>query len=167
MTEQELQAIKERVEKATRGPWKWEQDFLDCEEFYSEDEHEIITAGCGQNVGFVHIKGNDAEFIAHAREDVPTLIAEVKRYKELFEICEKGMLKANDMLKEAHNKLDCTELAEVKVRMEVERLREALSYYADKLHYEPYFMKDGTCDVTEDEGYIARQALEEGLNEQG
>ena len=43
---------------------------------------------------------------------------------------------------------------------ENKRLREALEYYADKKHYEEYFFNKDTCDVTEDEGYIARKALE-------
>lgn len=44
---------------------------------------------------------------------------------------------------------------------EVERLRKALSFYADEKHYEPYCipMGDYASDVTEDNGEIARQAL--------
>lgn len=46
------------------------------------------------------------------------------------------------------------------ISKELYRLREALEYYADKKHYEEYFFNKYTCDVTEDEGYIARKALE-------
>lgn len=43
---------------------------------------------------------------------------------------------------------------------ENKQLRKALSYYADEKHYEPYGAFDtGSCDITEDGGYIARQAL--------
>lgn len=48
-------------------------------------------------------------------------------------------------------------------KKENERLRKALKYYADKNHYEPYGIANKNnfaCDITEDEGYIARQALE-------
>lgn len=44
---------------------------------------------------------------------------------------------------------------------ENKRFREALEYYADSKHYEPYCipMGDYASDVTEDNGEIARQAL--------
>jgi len=43
---------------------------------------------------------------------------------------------------------------------ENKQLRKALSYYADEKHYEPYCIGEPIpCDVTEDGGYIARQAL--------
>ncbi|WP_342550931.1 hypothetical protein MKX57_09250 [Lysinibacillus sp. FSL M8-0216] len=43
-------------------------------------------------------------------------------------------------------------------------LREALEYYADTKHYEPYCIPVGdyASDVTEDNGEIARQALQGG-----
>lgn len=54
-------------------------------------------------------------------------------------------------------------LAEVeRVQTENERLRKALEYYADEIHYDSYFFEAETCDVTEDGGYIAREALRYG-----
>ena len=47
-------------------------------------------------------------------------------------------------------------------RKENARLRKALEYYADDIHYDPYFFGDATCDVTEDGGHIAREALSNG-----
>ncbi|TKI52852.1 hypothetical protein FC756_26980 [Lysinibacillus mangiferihumi] len=51
-----------------------------------------------------------------------------------------------------------------KFREENKRLREALEYYADTKHYEPYCIPVGdyATDVTEDNGEIARQALDGG-----
>lgn len=44
---------------------------------------------------------------------------------------------------------------------EIKRLRKALEYYADEKHYETYAVIDeNPCDITEDGGYIAREALE-------
>lgn len=44
---------------------------------------------------------------------------------------------------------------------EIKKLRKALEYYADEKHYEPYAIVDvNPCDITEDGGYIAREALE-------
>lgn len=49
------------------------------------------------------------------------------------------------------------------VTSEINRLRQALSYYADKKHYELYCIGEPIpCDITEDHGHIARQALEDG-----
>lgn len=43
---------------------------------------------------------------------------------------------------------------------ENKRYHETLKYYADEKHYEPYCIDGYGCDVTEDGGEIARQALE-------
>lgn len=89
-----------------------------------------------------------------------------------------------EIIDDLRNKLDRTELAEAKARMEIEdlgeyfnallgqrirhldmlraennRLRAALEFYADEKHYEPYNFNCYGCDVTEDEGIIARTAL--------
>lgn len=79
MTREQLDAIRARMEAATPGPW------------------EAGTAVCCPDVGWVGgprrticpvyegtkrthmLDANDAEFIAHAREDVPALLMEVER----------------------------------------------------------------------------------------
>ncbi|AHN24372.1 hypothetical protein [Lysinibacillus varians] len=50
------------------------------------------------------------------------------------------------------------------LKEENKRLRKALEYYADTKHYEPYCIPVGdyASDVTEDNGEIARQALQGG-----
>ena len=58
--------------------------------------------------------------------EVERLQAEVARYKQVYEICEGGMFKAHDWWQASQAKLDRTELAEVKARMENERLRAVL-----------------------------------------
>lgn len=48
---------------------------------------------------------------------------------------------------------------------EIKKLRKALEYYADETHYVPYVIVDvNPCDITEDGGYIAREAL--GIGEE-
>lgn len=64
MNEQRLQEIKERAEKAIPGPW------------YTNNKY--IRLGKS-------ISGYDAEFIAHAREDVSALIVEVERLRKALE----------------------------------------------------------------------------------
>ena len=79
MTQEQLDAIRERVDDTTRGPW-------DC---YGNGAHEVFDAGeyddgdPGELVAPVVTKLSDAEFIAHARTDVPALLAEVDRLRAL------------------------------------------------------------------------------------
>lgn len=68
---EELQAIKERAEKAMPAPW------------HTNSENEILIDNDGR-LGKM-IRGYDAEFIVHAREDIPTLIAEIERLREALD----------------------------------------------------------------------------------
>ena len=113
MTNTELQAIQKRCERALPGPWKWEGKcratrigtvmfhelvstklpyyVLGVE--YNEDEgYPYITipwkyGSVGKNVSRYHNK----DFIAHAREDIPALLAEVDRLRGL--LAERGKRK--------------------------------------------------------------------------
>lgn len=83
----DLDAIRQRVNAATPGPW------------HAEDKgafHEIYTKGLGTNPLLPYeppillsssepdeeIRREDAEFIVHAREDVPVLLDEIDRLRE-------------------------------------------------------------------------------------
>ncbi|MCC9307728.1 hypothetical protein LN042_11570 [Kitasatospora sp. RB6PN24] len=77
LTGEQLAAIRQRVNYATDGPW-W------------NDEHEIYAGtidSYDQWVGETCDPGaggsgsNNAEFIAHARQDVPALLAEVEQLR--------------------------------------------------------------------------------------
>ena len=82
MTNEELQVIKERVAKATVGPWEWRNDCYD--DFWLASNHFIVADSFGYDDGdsTIRVSEADAEFIAHARQDVPTLVAEVERLRE-------------------------------------------------------------------------------------
>lgn len=68
MDQKQLNEIKERIEKASKGAW--ELDLVD----------KGIWNKNGLNyLGSVTLSNEDAEFIAHSREDVPVLVAEVER----------------------------------------------------------------------------------------
>lgn len=77
MTREQLDAIRERVDGATSGPWG-------C---YGDGAHEVFDAGeysdgdPGEVVAAVIEKLSDAQFIAQAREDIPALLAEVERLR--------------------------------------------------------------------------------------
>ena len=81
MTNEELQAIKDRADAATPGPWianpratdGYVDDFLGA---------EIKGPPDAQRGQFARLE--DAEFIAHAREDVPALVAHAEVLRSLF-----------------------------------------------------------------------------------
>lgn len=79
MSDAELDAIEQRAALAYRGPWTWEgldgqtQATLDspdgqvlCQDLPDCMDHPTLT------------------FIAHAREDVPALIAEIRRMHDML-----------------------------------------------------------------------------------
>ena len=72
LNDEELREIEQRAEKATPGPWKVESS---TEGDWVLDNRDDVIAG-------TFVQEGDADFIAHAREDVPALIAEVRRLRE-------------------------------------------------------------------------------------
>lgn len=89
--ELDLEVIKERVEKTTGGEW-----ILDNE---SDDRPYIADIWFdGEENGHVEIhkygaatESKDAEFIAHARQDVPALIVEIERLRVVVEGKDKSL----------------------------------------------------------------------------
>lgn len=82
MTREELDAIRARVDAATPGPWEWKWPELlqvatvgphryTAGRVLREDDDAIECAS-----------GENSEFIVHAREDIPRLLAEVERLTE-------------------------------------------------------------------------------------
>ena len=76
LSEKEIEAIRKRAEKATEGNWARE---ILC--------HEQRKYTVGSFKGDLTVIGDianeeDAEFIVHAREDIPKLLAEIERYRE-------------------------------------------------------------------------------------
>lgn len=78
-TAAELTAILARADAATPGPWAW------------ADEPEV---GCSLRLAHLTLHwesdgepgaDDDAAFIAHAREDVPRLVAELRRTRETLQ----------------------------------------------------------------------------------
>jgi len=159
VNQEQLNAIKERVAKVTLGPWDIDQN--------SDDDVFVTDIWFnGADEGHAEIHGNDvassiynAEFIAHAREDVPALIAEIERLHEL---------RKDDFL------MLCEARDDVRfMRKQVEGLCEALGFYANADNYEPVTIEkwlEGSYKmiksivpqseyVVEDGGEIARQSL--------
>ena len=70
MTPEQLAAIRARAEAATPGPWHDDQDGM---------VYSTCQPGCAVVINDIDLAVEDAEFIAHAREDIPALVAEVER----------------------------------------------------------------------------------------
>lgn len=73
MNEEQLQAIEERANKATPGPW---MEVAESGEWWlsgPEPTHFVMSTNASED-----ILQADIDFIAHARADVPALIAEVR-----------------------------------------------------------------------------------------
>jgi hypothetical protein len=83
----DLDAIEARAEAATEGPWWPEGKVIGGWRIYARDREQApdftevgsvreVFVGTGQHDA-------DADFIAHARTDVPALLAEVRRLHAL------------------------------------------------------------------------------------
>jgi hypothetical protein len=85
MTDEELAGVEARANAATTGPWEWKvRDDSGPLAMHSGD---VIVFDDGTAWGEygspMHNAAADATFIAHARTDVPALVAEVRRLRGL------------------------------------------------------------------------------------
>ncbi|AYD83906.1 hypothetical protein SEA_GETALONG_46 [Gordonia phage Getalong] len=72
MSDLDLDAIEARANAATRGPWKMGKR--------SWPDVVMTPYGCLWNPGTGRINDiEDGEFVAHAREDIPALIARIRQ----------------------------------------------------------------------------------------
>ena len=78
MTEDDLSAILARWEKTTPGPWV---SFLEARDDYSGED--FIRTG-GNDMYVANGTPDDQEFVAHAKQDVPRLVEEVRRLRTLL-----------------------------------------------------------------------------------
>jgi hypothetical protein len=89
---EELEAIRKRAEAATPGPWG-----------YADRDNVVFTANADYKyaVEIAEEVGHkfDGEFIAHAREDVPKLLAEIERLRR-----ELSFIAHVDLVKNAYDK---------------------------------------------------------------
>jgi len=97
LTDEELDEIKARCDAATPGPWVEERDEDSLQAIVSGEE-DVIGAWCDPGGGDFGpaISDEDASFIAHAREDIPALLAEVERLRKRVEWAEGHMRAAQE-----------------------------------------------------------------------
>lgn len=83
LTAAELDAIEQRANAATEGPWEasaHDHAAGDVPILDRTGHYLVICPDCGVRGGYERA---DAEFIAHARSDVPALLAEVRRLRAM------------------------------------------------------------------------------------
>lgn len=104
MNQEQLNAIKERVAKATPGEWRCMETGHIRTHYSVGNEEEYVAHTYDVN---------DAEFIAHSHKDVPALIAEVERLQKrlaqtekCYEIMERATFKATDKMTHFKNALE-------------------------------------------------------------
>lgn len=68
-----IEEIRERCEKATAGPWM-QKELADCSEIYDANSWGKAL----RPLALVGSSTIDAEFIAHAREDIPALLDHIE-----------------------------------------------------------------------------------------
>jgi hypothetical protein len=85
ISDEELEEIRLRCEAATPGPWT---SYIEGRD-HSSGSNFIMT-GSGRDRGNdIELTGStdaDQDFIAHARQDIPILLAEVKRLRALLSL---------------------------------------------------------------------------------
>jgi hypothetical protein len=69
----DLPAIRQRCARATAGPWK---SFIEGRDHTSGSSF-IMTGG--EDIELLGATEEDQDFIAHARQDIPLLLAEIDR----------------------------------------------------------------------------------------
>lgn len=98
----DLEAIKARAAAATEGPWEWGNPTIGQHWSRPEPWAEVVNAdvACGSYCygGSVRPIESDADgqFIAHAREDIPALVAEVDELRRRL-----------DAVLKLHHAVDC------------------------------------------------------------
>lgn len=87
MKDNEIKEIEDRCKLTTPGPWKSLVEGRDIESGDSfimtgiSDGEEIWSKNRGADFYLTGTTTADQDFIAHARQDIPKLIAEIKRLK--------------------------------------------------------------------------------------
>lgn len=74
----DMDAIRQRCDQATSGPWKSYVEGRD----HDSGSSFIMTSG--EDIELIRASVADQDFIAHARQDIPQLLAEIQRLKAMI-----------------------------------------------------------------------------------
>ncbi len=84
----DLEIIRVGCEAATEGPWTWLEGHIGRSLLSAPNDSVLHITGPGAvDPTRINICADDdnAAFIAHAREDIPALIAEVERLRDVLQ----------------------------------------------------------------------------------
>lgn len=84
LSEKRLAEIEARAKAATAGPWETDEGGCCVYEVGFGTREDTLTGPVAQVVISADGTYADAAFIAHARADVPDLLAEIRRLRSLF-----------------------------------------------------------------------------------
>ena len=82
LSDERLAEIRERAEKATKGPWHHHITGTHDDPDYSITQTNHVT----RDVWTIPHKLDDIPFIANARQDIPDLLAEIDRLRLALEL---------------------------------------------------------------------------------
>lgn len=103
MTENELNDIRNRASRATPGPWQTvNEGKMTSSVTQSPGGYGKAITGWGRVLQW----NADAEFIAHARTDVPALVEQVKRLREIVLLITGTPATATDFIAEVQRRAD-------------------------------------------------------------
>ena len=99
MNDAELAAIEARAAAATPGPWVRIRDHRWASDIYvhADARHDVAGRPVAR-VNEHYTPDVDAEFIAHARQDVPALLAEVRRLRGAIEDYAENRIGSNALI---------------------------------------------------------------------
>lgn len=95
MTALDLDAIEAREKATTPGPWVHDEtDGIGCDVW---TQGETVMGGTVHTTDDGYPRGDynpveDALFIAHAKQDIPALVAEVRRLREVLADADAGWI---------------------------------------------------------------------------
>lgn len=160
MTDEELQAIRDRAEKATPGPWVYTQFPFEKYSDALNDQSKMLAQGISPvcygattpgTVGDPEyctpaFTGNgptsapNADFIAHARTDIPKLLDEIERLNNRLLLADELVQERNRLSYDVCNQKQ--ELAVYKKALELrcldrcEKMMDPAGYWLDKAREE-------------------------------
>ncbi len=82
LTDEDIEAIRARCAAATSGPWR---SYVEGRDHTSGDSFIMTGEGeaRGEDIELSGATPADQDFIVHARQDIPRLLAEVQRLRNL------------------------------------------------------------------------------------
>ena len=78
ITDDELEEMQKRCNAATGGPW---HSYVEGRDGFAFDN--VITTG-GEDIYLHGATPDDQDFVAHARQDVPRLLNEIRQLKAML-----------------------------------------------------------------------------------